>query len=271
MLCCCNRANRWSELAERKLRGQTDENPPSDMTQPLLTWSCCSNTSNYLERTSVKKHDFSRSSISPRRGMRLQSSTISNTNCAPICPLLPLHLYVFSQSITIKNLTQNPLSPPPPFIYQPPKLNKKPLGCQRETGSAFAINILIEADRVTLLQEEKNDPELEVVNAPSQSGAGQKISRCKKCHVAVWSTYGGLGPVVRLVRAGTLDQASLVSPDVHIYTNTKVPWLTFPDSVPVFEAFYGLEQEWPEESLARKKAFMPPVEEDKRQSASRKQ
>ncbi|EER40194.1 glutathione-dependent formaldehyde-activating protein [Histoplasma capsulatum var. duboisii H88] len=142
--------------------------------------------------------------------------------------------------------------------------------CQRETGSAFAINILIEADRVTLLQEEKNDPELEVVNAPSQSGAGQKISRCKKCHVAVWSTYGGLGPVVQFVRAGTLDQAFLVSPDVHIYTNTKVPWLTFPDNVPVFEAFYGLEQEWPEESLARRKAFMP-VEEDRRQSASRKQ
>ncbi|OJD14283.1 hypothetical protein AJ78_05361 [Emergomyces pasteurianus Ep9510] len=136
--------------------------------------------------------------------------------------------------------------------------------CQRETGSAFVINILVEADRVALLQD--NEPE--VINTPSKSGFGQQVSRCKKCHVAVWSTYGGSGPVVRFIRAGTLDQASLVSPDVHIYTGTKVPWLTLPDNVPVVEEFYALEQEWPEESLARRKAYMPLVEEYKRQRAT---
>ncbi|KLJ09984.1 hypothetical protein EMPG_14604 [Blastomyces silverae] len=142
--------------------------------------------------------------------------------------------------------------------------------CQRETGSAFAINILIEADRVTLLQEDNDNPNLEVINTPSASGFGQEISRCKSCHVAVWSTYGGSGPIVRFVRAGTLDQASLVSPDVHIYTTTKTPWLTIPDTVPVLEGFYNLEQEWPEESLARRRVYMPLEEEYRRQRAAGK-
>ncbi|KAL2385321.1 hypothetical protein RJZ90_001391 [Blastomyces dermatitidis] len=143
-------------------------------------------------------------------------------------------------------------------------------GCQRETGSAFVINILIEADRVTLLQGDNGESNLEVINTPSASGFGQQISRCKSCRVAVWSTYGGSGPIVRFVRAGTLDQASLVSPDVHIYTTTKAPWLTFPDNVPVLEEFYVLEQKWPEESLARRQTYMPLVEEYRRQRAARK-
>ncbi|OAX80621.1 hypothetical protein ACJ72_05042 [Emergomyces africanus] len=137
--------------------------------------------------------------------------------------------------------------------------------CQRETGSAFVINILVEADRVTPLQG--NDDETEVINTPSKSGLGQQVSRCKKCQVAVWSTYGGASPVVRFIRAGTLDQASFVSPDVHVYTSTKVPWLTLPANVPVMEEFYDFEQEWPKESLARRKAFMPLVEEYMRQRA----
>src|SRR5512141_1581924 len=72
--------------------------------------------------------------------------------------------------------------------------------CQRETGASFALNALIEADRVRLLQGE-----VEVVDTPSESGKGQKIVRCPKCHIAVWSNYGGGGDVVRFVRVGTLD------------------------------------------------------------------
>ncbi|MDF2466668.1 MAG: glutathione-dependent formaldehyde-activating [Ramlibacter sp.] len=73
--------------------------------------------------------------------------------------------------------------------------------CQRETGASFALNAMIEADRVTLLAEEPD-----IVDTPSASGKGQKIARCPKCSVAVWSNYAGAGPTVRFVRVGTLDE-----------------------------------------------------------------
>src|SRR6187551_817352 len=74
--------------------------------------------------------------------------------------------------------------------------------CQRESGSAFALNAMIEADRVALLAGEP-----EAVDTPSASGKGQKIWRCPRCRVAVWSNYAGAGAAVRFVRVGTLDEA----------------------------------------------------------------
>src|SRR5208282_3785151 len=73
--------------------------------------------------------------------------------------------------------------------------------CQRETGSAFALNAMIEAERVQLLQGE-----VEVIETPSQSGKGQRISRCPTCKIAVWSNYVGAGDAVRFVRVGSLDE-----------------------------------------------------------------
>src|SRR6202035_519475 len=67
--------------------------------------------------------------------------------------------------------------------------------CQRESGAAFALNAMIEADRVVHLSAEP-----EIIDTPSNSGKGQKIARCPKCRVAVWSNYAGAGPVFRFVR-----------------------------------------------------------------------
>src|SRR5258705_9796074 len=88
--------------------------------------------------------------------------------------------------------------------------------CQRETGSAFVLNAMIEAERVALLQGE-----VEIVLTPSESGKGQKISRCPTCHVALWSNYPGGGDAVRFVRVGTLDEPDRLPPDVHIFTMSK--------------------------------------------------
>ena len=96
--------------------------------------------------------------------------------------------------------------------------------CQRETGASFALNAMIEADRVELLGEGK--PEL--VDTPSASGKGQKIWRCPKCRVAVWSNYSGSGDAVRFVRLGTLDAGHGIGPDIHIFTSSKQPWLQLP-------------------------------------------
>jgi len=123
--------------------------------------------------------------------------------------------------------------------------------CQRETGASFALNAMIEADRVTLLQGE-----LEVVNTPSNSGKGQKIVRCAKCRVAVWSNYAGAGDAIHFVRVGTLDEPDRLPPDIHIFTSSKQPWVTIPAGTPAVAEYYDRKAHWPRESLERRAALL---------------
>jgi hypothetical protein len=118
------------------------------------------------------------------------------------------------------------------------------LNCQRQTGSAFVINVLIETDRVELLAGEP-----QVVSVPRSGGKKQRIWRCPSCQIAVFSKY--TSPRVRFVRGGTLDDPSSVAPDVHIFTRSKLPWVTLPDSVPAFNVYYDPEKLWPQDSLER--------------------
>lgn len=127
--------------------------------------------------------------------------------------------------------------------------------CQRESGASFALNALIEADRVTDLGR---SPEL--VKTPSASGSGQLIARCPDCKIAVWSNYAGAGPVVKFVRVGTLDDPDLLPPDIHIFTASKQPWVVLPAVVPAVAEYYAREDHWPAESLARRRALLPLIE-----------
>ena len=120
--------------------------------------------------------------------------------------------------------------------------------CQLQTGSAFVLNALIEADRVVTLAGA-----VERVDVPTPSGRGQRIWRCPACRVAVWSNYGGI-EAIRFVRVGTLDDPARLPPDVHIYTRSKLPWVQLPKDVPAFEAYYDSAKLWPAESLARRRA-----------------
>jgi hypothetical protein len=122
--------------------------------------------------------------------------------------------------------------------------------CQRETGASFALNAMIESDRVVLLS---GTPE--VVNTPSNSGKGQKISRCPVCHIALWSNYGGGGDAVRFVRVGTLDDPDRLPPDIHIFTASKQPWVVLPAGTPAVAEYYDRVRYWPKESLERRKAL----------------
>ena len=118
--------------------------------------------------------------------------------------------------------------------------------CQRETGASFALNAMIESDRVTLLEGEP-----EIVLTPSLSGIGQKIARCPTCRVPVWSNYGGGGDAVRFVRVGTLDEPDRLPPDIHIFTMSKQPWVVLPAGTPAVHEFYDRERFWPRVSLER--------------------
>jgi hypothetical protein len=125
--------------------------------------------------------------------------------------------------------------------------------CQRETGASFALNAMIEADRVELLQ---GSPE--VTDTPSNSGKGQKIYRCSVCRVALWSNYAGSGVAVRFVRVGTLDDPDALSPDIHIFTSSKQPWVVLPEGIPAVPEYYDRKIYWPAESQERRIALLAP-------------
>ena len=122
--------------------------------------------------------------------------------------------------------------------------------CQRESGASFALNAMFEADRVAVL---KGAPD--VIDTPSNSGKGQKISRCPQCRIALWSNYAGGGDQLRFVRIGTLDLPDALPPDIHIFTSTKQPWVILPAGTPAFAEYYRADDVWPAESLARRKAL----------------
>jgi hypothetical protein len=123
--------------------------------------------------------------------------------------------------------------------------------CQRETGAAFALNAMIEADRVQILAGE-----VEVVDTPSNSGKGQNISRCPRCRIALWSNYAGAGDAVRFVRVGTLDEPDRLPPDAHIFTASKQPWVVLPVNTPAFAEYYKAAELWPGDSLERRAALL---------------
>jgi len=120
--------------------------------------------------------------------------------------------------------------------------------CQRESGASFALNALIESDRVTDLAGA-----VEMVDTPSNSGKGQKIARCPKCRVALWSHYAGSGKAARFIRVGTLDNPDAFPPDVHIFTASKQPWVVLPAGTPAVAEYYDFRELWPPESIERRR------------------
>ena len=113
------------------------------------------------------------------------------------------------------------------------------------------VNLLIEADRVELLAGEPQP-----VDAPRDDGSVQKVFRCHDCQVAVYSEYGR--PEVLFVRGGTLDEPREIEPDIHIFTKSKVGWVTIPESQAAVEIYYDRQELWPAESLERLDAVLSP-------------
>lgn len=122
--------------------------------------------------------------------------------------------------------------------------------CQRESGSAFALNALIETSEVQLLAGEPV-----TVTVPSNSGKGQKVLRCSYCQTALWSHFNGAGDMIAFVRAGSLDQR--FAPDVHIFTESKLAWVQLPEGTPAVSQYYRASELWPAESLERRAKLLP--------------
>jgi hypothetical protein len=124
------------------------------------------------------------------------------------------------------------------------------LDCQRQTGSAFVLNALIETSEVTDLAGETH-----VTRMPTDSGLPHDVHRCPSCETALWSTYGGR-TAIRFVRVGTLDTPSALAPDVHIFTRSKQPWVGLPADVPAFDVYYDTKALWPAAAHERRRAAL---------------
>lgn len=118
--------------------------------------------------------------------------------------------------------------------------------CQRQSGAAFALNAMIESDHVVTLGAAP-----EAVDIPSDSGKGQRILRCPGCRIAVWSHYGAAGAALSFVRVGTLDEPDRLPPDIHIYTDSKQPWVVLEPEIPAVAEYYDRRKYWPAHSLER--------------------
>lgn len=122
--------------------------------------------------------------------------------------------------------------------------------CQTQSGGAFVINALIETANIDLLCGAP-----EPVSMPTGSGRPHDIHRCPACRTALWSDYGRR-PALRFLRVMTLDDHDAVRPDAHIFTRSKLPWVTLPEGARAFEIYYDMKREWPAASLARRRAIL---------------
>ena len=122
--------------------------------------------------------------------------------------------------------------------------------CQRQTGSAFVVNALIETACIAVIAGEPA-----ATGVPTASGRPHDIHRCPACRTALWSDYGGR-PALRFVRVGTLDEPQAIPPDVHIFVRSKLPWVVLPEGVPAYDVYYDMQGLWPSASLERRRAIL---------------
>ncbi|KAF2670956.1 hypothetical protein BT63DRAFT_477522 [Microthyrium microscopicum] len=104
--------------------------------------------------------------------------------------------------------------------------------CQRETGSAFAFNIALECESLTLIPTSGSSTTMEPLQTPTPTWRGQSkeqiMNRCSKC-----------------LSVGVLE------PNIHIFTSTKQPWVMLPEAAVVYEESYPREEVWSKETMER--------------------
>lgn len=122
--------------------------------------------------------------------------------------------------------------------------------CQQQTGSTGIVNAFWESERIALLEGALSEHE-----TAGGSGNPHIICRCANCGTALWSYYGRLGRLMAGVRVGTFDDPDSVTPDVVIFTASKMPWVALPEGIASFEGYYDPRKVLPEESLARLRAL----------------
>ncbi|MGQ0654683.1 MAG: GFA family protein [Betaproteobacteria bacterium] len=101
--------------------------------------------------------------------------------------------------------------------------------CQRRSGSAFGLSMLVPRKAVALTQGETLP-----VEAAVENGRVKRAVACAKCRTHLWGV-SGRNPEVLVIRPGTLDDKSGLAPVAHMWTRSKQPWVALPPHVPTFD------------------------------------
>ena len=94
--------------------------------------------------------------------------------------------------------------------------------CQKRTGSAFSMSIVLQADGIDLLQGT-----LERSERSLPSGGTNASFTCSACHSRLWTARGGSRTVN--LRVGTLDDTGNIAPVAQIWTSSAQAWAVQPD------------------------------------------
>ena len=102
--------------------------------------------------------------------------------------------------------------------------------CQTITGSAFALNAMIETGAIEVTHGAP------VVRSRERGERGDtRAWRCGRCETLLWADHPMFGDKARFVRIGTLALGEGLPVDAHYFVRSKHPWVTVPAGVAQFE------------------------------------
>jgi len=99
-------------------------------------------------------------------------------------------------------------------------------GCQKQSGSAFRINVMIETDRLAILEGEPR---------PFQGDDGQNEMQCPSCEFCIWAYHRHFGDAIAFIGVGVLDEGERLPPEAHFFIRSKHPWIVLPPDIPAFQ------------------------------------
>jgi hypothetical protein len=98
--------------------------------------------------------------------------------------------------------------------------------CQRQSGSAFGMSLLVASDSFRLLKGR-----LKTFSVVCDSGRTKHCAFCPDCGTRI---YHQIVERVVSVKPGTLDDTSWLAPAAHYWTGRKQPWFEIAGDLPCF-------------------------------------
>ncbi|MBX3620133.1 MAG: GFA family protein [Rhizobacter sp.] len=100
--------------------------------------------------------------------------------------------------------------------------------CQRRTGAAFGLSMLVKQEAIELLQGEPV-----AYTATLRDGRIKAGRMCAACGTRLWG--GPDGRAVRVLQPGTLEGPTGLAPIAHQWMSEAQPWVVLPEGARRYE------------------------------------
>lgn len=100
--------------------------------------------------------------------------------------------------------------------------------CQRTTGSPFSVELMVSSDGFACAGD------LSTYAVIGDSGGGVYRRACARCGSGLFLECDS-DPGYVFIKAGALDDAGSVRPEMHIFVSAKQPWVTIADGLPQYD------------------------------------